>query len=473
MYDSQLLKILKTLNKADMRELNKFVQSPYLNTRADVVALCHYLVQHHGGLPSFFQKAIVFKAIYPEKKNYDDGIIRFIMHALLKIVKKYLIQKELENRPFSEQMLLIQALRRRNLDNFFEQEIQQAHQLHDENKQRNAEFFFFDYQLQYEQQEFLSLTKRQADMPLQSATNALTQFYVIEMLRHACVALASEAIVNSNIELPMMSAVLDWVKNHLSDTHNKGDNTQIVMRLFYLTYTSLESKNILIFNELYDLLQLNWHLLSESEGRLLRILAINFCIRKSNTGAADVRRRLFELYRSGIDNKLLFENGFLSKFTFKNVVATAILVKEFDWVKTFLDTHKQDIHPREREMMYQFGLASYYFSQKNYDKAMPLLSRFEANDAQMSLLTKSMLLRMYYECGEWNVLESLLDSFQTYIRRQKDVGYLSEQYSNLIKTVRKMMKTDLTNPKNRQILRGDIEAQNKPILKDWLLERLA
>jgi hypothetical protein len=504
MYNSQLFQIIKTFSKSELRELAKFAQSPYLNTRADVVACCQYLVQYQGSPPSVFQKETVFAALY-ENRKYDDAAMRFVMHQVLKIVKKYLVQKELEDRPMSEQMLLVQAFRRRHLDSFFERELNQAQTTHSQLTHRNADFFFIDYQIQYEQQQFLSSVRRKANMPLQQMTGALTQFYVTEMLRHACVAAVSEAIVNANFSLPMLDSVLEWAresieasnltkslqlgKTELLETQNselkrenteggllaeKNDNADIAMRLYYLTYQALTTSDLLIFNELKELLTQHWRLLPESEGRLLYILAINFCAKRSNTvGGAEIRRTMFELHRAGIESRLLFENGFLTKFTFKNTVAAAILVKEFDWVKNFIENYKGEIHPREREMMYQFGLASYYFSQKDYARAMPILSRFEAHDAQMPLLAKSMLLRIYYEQGETDALESLLDSFQAYVRRQKDVGYLGEQYLNLIKTVRKMLKTDLSKSKNRDLLRGEIEAQNKPLLKDWLLEMLA
>ncbi|NJN34401.1 MAG: hypothetical protein HC817_09275 [Saprospiraceae bacterium] len=43
MQGSQLLELIKSLNKHDMRELRKVVRSPYFNQREDVIQLYDFI----------------------------------------------------------------------------------------------------------------------------------------------------------------------------------------------------------------------------------------------------------------------------------------------------------------------------------------------------------------------------------------------------------------------------------------------
>ena len=81
MYNSQLIKIIKTLSKNEMRELGKFVNAPCYNSRADVVDLFNYLAKHHGGTPSVFEKEKIFVALFSGKK-YDDTLMRYLIHQM-------------------------------------------------------------------------------------------------------------------------------------------------------------------------------------------------------------------------------------------------------------------------------------------------------------------------------------------------------------------------------------------------------
>jgi len=83
-----------------------------------------------------------------------------------------------------------------------------------------------------------------------------------------------------------------------------------------------------------------------------------------------------------------------------------------------------------------------------------------------------MLLRMYFETGETDALESLLDSFETYIRRQKDLGYHGENYLNLIRLTRKLLQTPPGEKDARKKLTAEIASSKALAEREWLLEKI-
>jgi hypothetical protein len=86
-----------------------------------------------------------------------------------------------------------------------------------------------------------------------------------------------------------------------------------------------------------------------------------------------------------------------------------------------------------------------------------------------NLDARRLLARIYFELKENTALDSLIDNSKIYLHRQKDIGYHREMYLNFFKTLEILLKTD---PKNREILRGPIEATKYLAEREWLLEKL-
>ncbi|MFT5383274.1 MAG: hypothetical protein ACI81W_000672, partial [Saprospiraceae bacterium] len=191
-----------------------------------------------------------------------------------------------------------------------------------------------------------------------------------------------------------------------------------------------------------------------------------------NRGYAKYKWECFELYKSGFQNKVLLENGVLSKFTFTNVSRLGLALKEFDWVESFLKSYKSYLPVSERENTYNYILALFYFLKPDYTNAMKLLQKVNFNDVLDNLDSRRMLLRIYYELREYSALDSLLDTFNVYLSRHKDIGYHKDNYANLIYFVKKILKANLSDKAQKLKLIGEIEATQAIAEKAWLLEQL-
>jgi hypothetical protein len=216
----------------------------------------------------------------------------------------------------------------------------------------------------------------------------------------------------------------------------------------------------------------NWHLFRGNERRDLYLLALNFCIRKINGGQRQFMREAFDLYRSGLANQALFEQGYLSRFTYKNVVTAGLALGETDWVRDFIENSQQHLHPRERHKAYCYNLAVWYFQQPNYDEAMTLLRETDFADALTNLDARGILLRIYYERGYYDALESHLDSFQTYLLRQKNIGYQRDNYLSLIRFTKKILRIEHQSAEEQTLLRAEILSAAAVAERGWLLERV-
>lgn len=441
------------------------MRSPFFNQRADVIALFDYLAFAKKNPDVPVEKKTIFQHLFPNQ-IYDDELMRLVMFFLQKNIKHYFSYVAIFDNEVSKSIYLCQALRQRGLAQAFEKELQKANQLLQKSSHRNISFHYHNYQLHLERYEQEHKNRRSGQMNLQELADELTTFYIADMLRHSCTILSHQSMSRQHYDLQLLEEVLGQVeKGNYEDTP--------AVSIYYHAYKALSNQaNETHFHRLKALITTYWSAFPSTEIRDIYLLAINYCIRRLNQGEKNFIREAFELYQSGLRQKILMEDNLLSKFTYNNVMMLGLALDEWEWVSSFLEQYKQFLPTKERENIYRYNQAIYFFRQPDYDKAMRLLHRVEFRDVQYNLNARRMLLRMYYELQEFDALESLLDSFRTYIHRQKDLGYHREHYLNLIAIVKKMLRQNLQNKAVKTQIRREVEAAKALAEKKWLLEQL-
>ena len=94
------------------------------------------------------------------------------------------------------------------------------------------------------------------------------------------------------------------------------------------------------------------------------------------------------------------------------------------------------------------------------------------DDIWYSLNSKSLLLAIYYELDEFDVLENNLETYQAYLRREKSIteGY-RKMHLNFTKFVKKIYRVG-KNEKELNKITELIKQENNVINKSWLLEKI-
>ncbi|MCB0555836.1 MAG: hypothetical protein KDD02_19975, partial [Phaeodactylibacter sp.] len=294
----------------------------------------------------------------------------------------------------------------------------------------------------------------------------LTIFYLADILRHSCTVLTARNISQEDYQLELLEEVLRYVER-------SPVRQSPAVAIYHQAYKALsEPEEEAYFSNLRALIEQHWQQFPPEEAKDIYLLAINYCIQRLNKGHRQYIQQAFELYRKGLERGVLLEEGALSKFTYNNVLMLAIALQEWAWAENFLEKYKAHLPERERENIYRYNLAVYFFRKPDYGQAMQLLQQVNLEDVLYSLNARSMLLRIYFELEEFDALESLLDSFRTFIARQKGLGYHKENYLNLIAVVRQMLRLPPGERKAREKLQRKVDGMAAIAEKAWLLEKL-
>ena len=440
--------------------------SPIHNQRKDVAKLFEYLMEdNHLYNDGFLEKEVAFKWVYP-KESYDDAKMRQTIYFTTKCLEEFLIYQELREDEVRARTALGHVYRQRKLDKPFQKNIRETEKLQEQQEYRNGQYLRNEYFIQQEKYYYLSGVKR-LELNLQQMSDALDATYIADKLRQSCLMLAHQAVYKKqDYEIGMLDDVLKVVK-----TKDFLNHPAIAMYYYSFMAQTEEEDESYFLNLKHEIIE-HGHLLPKSEIRDIFLLALNYCIVKINAGITHYFREAFELYRQGLEQKLLFNEGILSRYTFINVVTNATRIKEFDWVETFIQDYKKYLENKYRDNIVSYSLGKLHFEKKAYDKAMTLFSQVEYDDILMNLNAKVMQIQMFYEQDELDVLESFLESTRTYLLRKKVIAYHRSTFKNFLRFTKKLLKISPFSMAQRNKLQKEMEETNPLKEKEWLLEKL-
>ncbi len=465
MLGSQLLELVKSLDKRDMRELRKVVRSPYFNQRDDVSQLFDCIDKTLNSRLPDLSKEKIFEKIYPNQK-YDDVLIRQLMSYLYKVIQKYLITEGVLQNEMESQLYLTHALRQRNADRIVEKQLNDSLEIIEKQGFKNAKYHYLKYKLHTENYDYLNSKKRNIGDSLQEQSEELDFFYISESLRQACIISAQQTISKQDYNQLFIDVVVERVM--------QMNNIPIsVSAYFYALNTLNKPEKEEYFHQLKEIIVNNSFAFPENELRDLYIVATNYCIRRLNQGEKIFGKEALELYLSRLENNVLLENGVLPIYTYKNILTAALKSEEYEWAERFLYDFKQYLPEKERENIFQYNLALFYFRTGKYSEAMTLLQKVNLNDVLYNLDARRLLARIYYDLDETNALQSLIESSKVYLHRQKGIGYHHDMYTNFFRFLEKMMKMDMKKAEARLILRGEVEGTQLLAEREWLLQKLS
>ncbi len=463
---SKLMELLGIFSKNELREIHKFLRSPYHNQREDVVKLFEYLSSNCSLEGGNILKTLVFTSIFPGQA-YDEKQLRYIMSFLFQLLKKYLTLKEIESQPLQFQLFTVKALRKRNVQRVFDLEWQATKKALSTQQYKNQDLHFQLYQLHNEQLLDAIGKSRSSTPGFSELSKELTYYFIANTLHQSCLGLSFQNIGNTQTNPELLDEVLDYIRaNDLSEV----PAVQIYYHCHQMLVGNEPVKNFQLLRN--DILMFGDYF-PKTELKDLNVIALNFCIRKVNEGNNDFKTEAFELYKAGLKKGVFIDDNQLSRFTYKNIVASGLGLNEFEWVRNFIEEYKPFLAKKYRESAYCFNLALYHFKKEDYASAMSLLQKVGTDDVLNNMNARRMLLRIYYDLNENEALHSLLDSFQTYIYRKKDLGYQRDLYLNLIKYIRKLFQVDFRNRSQVDALKQEIEATERIAEKAWLLDKLA
>ena len=466
MENSRLVQLLRTLQKQEISEMKKVLASPFFNHRKDVASLFHFLIKYLKKGIATPTKEDAFEVVYPNEK-YDDHRIRLVMSLLFKLTCKYLTYKEFTNDEVATQMQLTALFRKRNLHGHFDATWKTLSENHERQPIRNANYFNRKYQFSLEKYRSDYNLRNVDSHFLQGLSNQLDNSFLIQKLAHACYLISHQSVSTAIYDFGLLDKTLAYVEQtNVLETP--------AISIYYHCYMALTNPSEKRFFQTFRKLTLQNDVLFPSEelGDLY-ILAINFCIRQYNEGNSEYLSDQFYFYKDGLEKGYFQVAGWLSRYTYQNAVTIGLVTKEYEWVEKFVHEYQSQLKEPYRESVFSFNLARLEYYRQRFGQALQLLQKAEYKDLMLNLAAKTLQMKIFYETNEFDLLDSHLQAFKTFIKRKKVLGYHRENYLNTIYLTRKLLEINPFNKNEKAALRKEIEGIKGVGDKDWLLAQVA
>lgn len=148
-------------------------------------------------------------------------------------------------------------------------------------------------------------------------------------------------------------------------------------------------------------------------------------------------------------------------------------VKEFDWTENFIQNYTKRLPSESQDNDLSYNLATVYFHKKDYPKVIEQLRDVEYKNLIYVMGGRQLLLETYYEMKEYKALDSLLDSYSIYLRRNKMISKeIRQQRMNGIRFTRKLISVAPYDKKRIEKLKEQIINCKALAAKKWLLEKV-
>ncbi len=465
MVNSRFGRLFLQLSAAERRSFSKFIASPFFNQQSLLAQLWESLATSYDKQGTMSIKEDLFRQLYPAKP-YNDQQMRLLISRLYQKLLEYLAHEEAVSSEAQMKLYEAQALRKKQLDKHFQRSLGQARASVETEGFRNAEYWQFNFQLQLEGSRSVSKTQYGGQEALQKLSDTLDLSYFTAKLRNVCLLLTHQKVYQSQFDIGMLEEILSYV--------NSKELLQepAIACYYYYYYTLIEPENTEHFQHFKTSLFKHSQQFPAEEIRDLFLLAINYCVKKGNTGNQAFIHEMLELYKAGLATDVFLDQGELSHFTFHNIAAAGIKTKDYKWVATFIEEYKNRLARQHRESSYSFNQARLAYAQGQYQTALPLLQKANYRDLLLNLAAKTLLLKIYYELDEFDLLNAHLDAMKNFIRRKAVIGYHRTNYLNIIRFARKLTNSNLYDRERRKSLKAQIQAEEVLTEKEWLLEQL-
>lgn len=476
MISTKLLVLLQGFSKSELRGFHKFIISPYCNENPDLIKLFEIIL-------NFFQKSKskntenqilakenVWKKIKGNEK-YRDEQLRRLCSDLIKKIYQFIAHQQFSKSEINELIYLIPAINSSQLHKHYSGIIRQSELLQKNSKIKNAKYHFNNYKIEYSRFTHLEVMEEKVRTfeNLEQADYHLDCYYYGEKLKNYCEALAYGNVIALKSQINLDQQFLDFLAN--SPFINESS-----IKTYYLVVKMLLAPNDESFFQ-----NLKTHLKSfgdnfpQPELKSLYIYLINYCIdTKINNGRSDFFNELFDIFKVVIENEIMFSNGILAPQDYKNIITVGLHIQEFEWTEKFIQEYTNRLPKESQDNDLSYNLAKVYFHQEEYEKVIEQLRAVEYKNLSYTMGGRLMLLKTYYELKELDALESLLDSYGIYLRRNKLISRnVKQQLMNGIRFTRKLSSLAPYDKKGIQKLKDQINNCKALAAKKWLLEKVA
>lgn len=439
MRKSKFIRILKTLNEAELLQFEKFVLTPYFNTNKNINKLIHYTLSF---FPDFdidkLEDEAVHQHIFPKAKYIPSKrVVTKLSSKLLSLLTQFISLEKHLNSDFETKYNLLLHYRDHELVDDFHSLAKKIKQDY-RKKKMSPSSLYEEFLIECEINRVISRTVDigVGDVNFQNASEALDKYYIYNKLIYACQKVNRSQVIKGIETTNYLSQILDAIPE---TPHYEVAHINIWYKAYkFLTSTSFEEKKELYFFIKSELLD-NKISIDAPQMRLLFTYLENAAI--SQFPQDITYKELYDLYQFQDENQILLNDKTAVPNLIKNYVVVLLNFDKHDEADTFLTSNKSSILPLF-DAQYHLCRALIAFSRKDYDASLEILNHLSLKNIYLKINEKRLRIKIYHHLDYYDLLTDNINSFRVFLTNNKDSirGFHLEANRNFLKFFSKIQK---------------------------------
>jgi hypothetical protein len=467
-----------TLDQSERHRLRQFVESAYLTGLPpghESVSLLRLILDKldAGDTQVLVEDEALWDEIFPNAKFSKNSFNRW-MHMALQLVKKFVVceMEEKERHKMRQELLLLKYFNQKGDEKRFWACRENMEEMQADRKQWESDQFYWNYLLELEETMHLSVfNNKKGDLNLRKTIRALDEYYLTER-SYLVFALLSQGQLTRLELTDFDTKVFFSSKDPQYQWFFEKPLNKLIAAAIQFMRDGTDNASIIDF----------LGLLYSSEPEMpyayftnLEQFAVNFLVKELDSGNKELLPELHDIYLRRLESGRAYVNGGLRHSELQAMVTVALMLGHLEWVEILLRKHKGKIvGTRYPEDAYRYNLANYYFHVGNFREAYDTLFPYKFEEAHYKIASKILEIKILYEMGELDWLESSLNAVKTYLSRGEKMSEIKrEVYVNFVNMMARIKNLDTPGGAARaEALLREIHKKKRLAHKQWLTEKV-
>jgi hypothetical protein len=467
MEKTKLVTLLRTFDVWELRNLRELVNSPFFNKQEIVVRLLEETEKYLKKGEATPELEVMHQRLWPELA-YDHQRLRYVMTDLTRLVEEFLVQKQLETKPWLQGRLLLEGLAARKQEKYFGQGLAKALEKLDKDGLRDADYHYERFRLHQLAKDFEAERKAKTGEDwLHPLIEDLQNFFFGTRLRLVCDLVSKSGGNVQEDDKPLVDELRKRLGKQLGNEPVAVSIYETVLQM--LTHTDPE----LYYRTLRMSLKVNAKHFQRDELMHLYGFALSFSIQQLNRGTEGYLQEIFLLYQEQLQHDVLIDNGRFPAQHFKNIVTVGLRLKEFDWTRQFIESKSMQLPESEKESIVAYSRAALHYVLGAYAECRKLLQFASFSDAVHELEAKILLMKSLYELEDWKALQAVGEKQLKYLKTQSSLSERQRNFhANFIEFLLRLVDYRQGSRAPLGALIGAIEATREASDLKWLRQKV-
>lgn len=437
---SNLISLLRTFTKEEVREFTKFLKSPFFNNRSEVTKLYLEISKYHPGYTSNeLTNESIYSKLRPETA-YNDPEMRMLKSSLKKLAGEFVSYKIYTHQNFEPRLNMIDALFLRNQTDMMESEIEKMEKDFGKIERWTDIYLYYEWALNIKKRNIM-LMKSRIDERLAAqirSDNDMFGFFIYDFLISQIdkfVSSAGTRFAKTDSVYDGFIQIIDIEKLKSLISIIEGPKGKLIESC-YLAYRTLNEDSRQFAEELHsNILKYGDHFENGILINLYYILKFFY----NQKPDKESKLKLFNITREYTEQNLLAqsEQGNIPPGSFVELIEIASQVGETKWAEEFLNRNldRVEISLKDRVYLQSMVLINYYSQQ--FEPSLRFLAKISGAD----LGTKFRVLkcRMMYKLNLTEELLAFINTSRHFAASDKTLlKTKAEEFTAFLSLLRKM-----------------------------------